>query len=257
MTEYKCAARLEHFQTGIFAALTARREALQRAGKKLYNLYIGTPDFPPAPHVVQALAEAAQKPENYKYALIDLPELLEAVAGYYKTRFGVEVRPEQILSVNGLQEGIGHLGLALCDPGDVVLLPDPGYPIFETGAYLGGAAPYFYPLLRANRFLPDLSAVPEEVLHKTKYMVVSYPSNPVGAAAPASMYEELIAYAKKYHFIIVNDNAYSDILFDGREGISFYPCPARRRWAWSFSPCPSPSTSQAAGFPSVSATGRL
>lgn len=213
--------RLSHFQTGIFADLAQKRNELHAQGRKTYDLYVGTPDFPTPPHITRAVSQAALDPENFKYTLLDKPDLLEAVAGYYARRYGVQIATEQICSVNGSQDGIGHLGLALCNPGDVVLLPDPGYPVFEAGAYLGGAEIYYYQLLAQNQFLPDLSAIPESILHRVKYMVVSYPSNPCGAAAPKSMYENLIRCAKQYGFWLVNDNAYSDIIFDGREGFSF------------------------------------
>lgn len=116
---------------------------------------------------------------------------------------------------------MGHLGLAICNKGDVVLLPDPGYPVFEVGAYFGEADIEYYPLVKEYGFMPRLDLLDENILRRTKYMVVSYPSNPIGAAAEKSVYEELISYAKKYDFIIINDNAYSDIIFDGKEGFSF------------------------------------
>ena len=215
------ANRLDHFETGIFAALNEEKDRLLKEGRKLYNLFIGTPDFTPAPHVVDALVEAAKDPENWKYALTESPALLDAVCGYYQRRFGVTITPDIITAVSGTQEGMGHLGLALCNQDDVVLLPDPGYPVFEVGAYFGEATVHYYPLLKEHGFMPRLDLLDEEILQKTKYMVVSYPSNPVGAAAPKEVYEQLIAYAKRYDFILINDNAYSDILFDGREGFSF------------------------------------
>ncbi|MBE6763734.1 MAG: aminotransferase class I/II-fold pyridoxal phosphate-dependent enzyme [Ruminococcaceae bacterium] len=221
MTEFSKASRLDVFQTGIFAALNEEKERLQREGRKLYNLFIGTPDFKPAPHVMQALCEAAADPENWKYSLTESPELLEAVCSYYRDRFGVTITPDIITAVNGSQEGMGHLGMALCNKGDVVLLPDPGYPAFEAGALLGEATVETYPLIKEYGFMPRLDLIDEKILKKVKYMVVSYPSNPVGAAAPEEVYEELIGYAKKYGFILISDNAYSDILFDGREGFSF------------------------------------
>jgi len=123
--------------------------------------------------------------------------------------------------VHGSQEGIGHIGLALCDKDDVVLLPDPGYPIFEVGAYFGEADMQFYPLLEKNNYLPKLKELDEEILKRTKFIILSYPSNPVGAVATKEMYMEVIELAKKYGFIIINDNAYSDIIFDGNESFSF------------------------------------
>ncbi|MGN0556327.1 MAG: aminotransferase class I/II-fold pyridoxal phosphate-dependent enzyme [Acutalibacteraceae bacterium] len=220
--EYSQAKRLDHYQTGIFAALNAKKDALIAEGRKVYNLSVGTPDFPPPAHIKNALIDACRLDENYKYSLADLPELAEAVCDYYRSRFGVcDLNPSEVTAVHGTQEGMGHLGISLCNPGDIVLLPNPGYPAFEAGAYFGEAEIYYYPLLRENAFLPQMQDIPEDVLSRTKYMVVSYPSNPVCAVAPRSMYEELVRYAKKYGFIIINDNAYSDIIYDGHESLSF------------------------------------
>ncbi len=220
--------RLDYFKTGIFASLNAEKDKLIKEGRKVYNLFIGTPDFVPAQHVIDALTAAAQNPENWKYALTETEELLSAVCGYYKSRFNTDITPEMITAVNGSQEGMSHLGMALCDEGDIVLLPDPGYPVFEVGAYLGRADIYFYPLLAENGFMPRLDLIDEAILKKTKYMVLSYPSNPVGAAASKEVYLEIIEYAKKYGFAIINDNAYSDIIFDEREGFSFLSLPGAR-----------------------------
>lgn len=214
--------------TGIFARLTQKRDELLSQGRKVYNLYIGTPDFPTPGHIVKAVADAASDPENFKYALTDMPQLADALIGYYKRRYGVTIRENEFTSVNGTQDGIGHLGLALCNPDDYVLLPDPGYPVFEAGVKLAGAKIYYYKLLAENNFLPDMESIPTEILNKTKYMLVSYPSNPCGAAAPKEMYVSLIEYANKYQFYIVNDNAYSDIIFDGREGYSFLSIPGAK-----------------------------
>lgn len=220
--EYSQAKRLDHYQTGIFAALNQKKDALIAAGRKVYNLSVGTPDFPPPAHIKNALIDACRLDENYKYSLADLPELTEAVCDYYRSRFGVDdLKSSEVTAVHGTQEGMGHLGISLCNPGDIVLLPNPGYPAFEAGAYFGEAEIYYYPLLRENAFLPQMQDIPEDVLSRTKYMVVSYPSNPVCAVAPRSMYEELVRYAKKYGFIIINDNAYSDIIYDGHESLSF------------------------------------
>lgn len=220
--------RLEHFQTGIFAALNEKKEELLASGKKIYNLSVGTPDFPVFDHIRKALVEAAQDPEKYHYTLRDLPELHEAVKDYYKKRFDVEIFTDEIVAVPGSQEGVAHLGLTLCNPGDVVLLPNPGYPVFEVGAYLGGAELYFYELREENDFLPKFDEIPEDIARRAKYIMVSYPYNPVCAVAPASFYEELIAYAKKYNIIVVHDNAYSDIIYDGVRGGSFLEFPGAK-----------------------------
>lgn len=215
------AARMGHFQTGIFASLDEKKQAMINEGRTIYNLSIGTPDFKPHESVMRAVSEACLDSENYKYALTELPVLTETFIEYYKNRFGVVLSPDEITAVHGSQEGIGHIGLALCNKGDVVLLPDPGYPIFEVGAYFGEADIHYYPLLEKNNYLPKLSELDEDVLKRTKFIILSYPSNPVGAVATKEVYNEIIALAKKYGFIIVNDNAYSDIIFDGNESFSF------------------------------------
>lgn len=217
--------RLKHFQTGIFAELDEKKENLIKKGKKIYNLSVGTPDFEPPKHVVDAVVKAASEPENYKYSLRDLPELLQAVSDYYKRRFGVEISTDCITGVHGTQEGIGHIGMALLDEGDLVLLPNPGYPIFEAGSYLSGADLCFYDLKEENNFLPVLSEIPEDVARRAKLMIVSYPYNPVCRTAPRSFYEELVAFAKEYHIFVIHDNAYSDIIFDGKVGESFLSIP--------------------------------
>ncbi len=209
------------FQAGIFARLNDRKEELIKKGKKIYNLSVGTPDFKPAPHVMEAVSKAATDPENYKYALTDRPFLLEAVQNFYQERFGVSLKQEEIMSINGSQEGMAHIAWVMCNPGDVVLVPNPGYPIFSIGPALCDAEVVEYPLYKEDGFLPRLSEIPEEIARKAKFMLVSYPLNPVCAVANDDFYKELIAFAKKYEVIILHDNAYSDIIYDGRKGTSF------------------------------------
>lgn len=219
--EIRQAEMLNHFETGIFAALDEKKEEMMKSGKKVYNLSVGTPDFKPQQHIMDALVEAAKDPAQYVYALRDLPELLEAVKEYYHERFGVEVETDEITSIHGSQEGIGHIGMALTSPGDAAIIPNPGYPIFEAGAYLGGAELYFYPLTAENHYLPEFDKIPENVARNAKFMILSYPYNPVCAVGTPEMYREAIAFAKKYNIILIHDNAYSDIIYDGVEGGSF------------------------------------
>ena len=218
--EITFAKRMDSFQEGIFTVLNKKKNELLAQGRTIYNLSVGTPDFKPAPHVMQALTESASKPENYKYSLVERPALLEAMQNFYNRRFGVQLDTKQIMAVNGSQEAMTHICWALCDPGDVVLVPNPGYPIFEVGPFLCGAEIVKYPLYEENGFLPKFSDIPEETAKKAKVMVVSYPANPVCATANDAFYEELIAFAKKYNIIIIHDNAYADIIYDG-EGQSF------------------------------------
>lgn len=226
--ELHFAKRMESFQPGIFNVLNDKKNELLKAGRTVYNLSVGTPDFLPDENVMRTMQEACKDPDNYKYSLGNLPELVEAVQNWYQRRYGVALDPEEIMSVNGSQEGIAHVALPLCDPGDVVLCPNPGYPIFEMGPWLCGAEIAYYDLHGENHYLPDLDAIPEDLAKRAKMMVVSYPLNPVCVAAPRSFYEKLIAFAKKYNIIILHDNAYSDIIYDGREGISFLSVPGAK-----------------------------
>lgn len=223
--ELQFAKRMDAFQSGIFNILDDKKKEMEQAGRKVYNLSIGTPDFKPEQHVMEALSQAALIPENYKYSLTVRPELLEAVQNWYARRYHVQLEQDEIMTVYGSQEGLTHIGLAICDPDDVVLVPNPGYPIFEIGPFLCGAKPVYYDLKPENNYLPDLDAIPEEIARAAKMMVVSYPANPLCVTAPKSFYEKLIQFAKKYNIIIIHDNAYSDIIYDGREGISFLSIP--------------------------------
>ena len=218
--------RLDLFGAEVFAALNDRRVALEAAGKKIYNLSVGTPDFAPYPHVVKALTDAAQDPAMWKYSLRDLPELKQAVCDYYERRFGIAgITPNMVASCNGTQEGVGHFALALADPGDTVIVPDPCYPVFQAGAKLAGADIYYYPLCAEHDFLPYVADIPAEVADRAKYMIVSLPANPVGSVGTPELYQEIIDFARAHDLIIVHDNAYSDIVFDGPRGGSFLGYP--------------------------------
>lgn len=214
------AKRLDDFEEGIFQALNDKKNELEKEGRTVYNFSVGTPDFKPAEHIMKAVVEAASKPENYKYALADLPELTEAVIERFQKRYGVSLKESEVTSVYGSQEGIAHIALPLCDPGDVVLVPNPGYPIFEAGPKLMGAEIRTYDLIEEKGYLPNLSDIPKETVEKAKFIIVSYPLNPVCKQAPESFYQELIAWAKKNGVWILHDNAYSDIVYDGKRGRS-------------------------------------
>lgn len=212
---------INDFKQGIFGALNDKKEELIRAGRKVYNLSVGTPDFQPAPHVMKAMQEACAAPENYKYSLADLPELLAAVQYRYKKRFGVDISTDEVMSVYGSQEAMAHIGLIFCDPGDVILVPNPGYPMFEMSGIMAKADVRYYTIEEKNGYVPDLDSIPEETLEKTKYMIVSYPLNPVCVCAPDEFYEKLIAFAKEHDIVILHDNAYSDITYGDKPGRSF------------------------------------
>lgn len=218
--------RLDRFGAEVFASLNNKLLALKAQGKTIYNMSVGTPDFKPYDHVVEALTQAAQDPEMWKYALRDLPELKQAVCDYYERRFGVSgITPSMVQSCNGTQEGVGHLGLALLDPGDTILVPDPCYPVFEAGAKIADAKLEYYPLVAEHNYLPYVAGIDPEVGDRAKYMIVSLPANPVGSVGTPEVYEEIIAFAREHDLLIVHDNAYSDIVFDGEPGGSFLQYP--------------------------------
>ena len=218
--------RLDRFGAEVFASLNNKLLALKAQGKTIYNMSVGTPDFKPYDHVVEALTQAAQDPEMWKYALRDLPELKQAVCDYYERRFGVcGIMPSMVQSCNGTQEGVGHLGLALLDPGDTILVPDPCYPVFEAGAKIADAKLEYYPLVAEHNYLPYVAGIDPEVADRAKYMIVSLPANPVGSVGTPEIYEEIIAFAREHDLLIVHDNAYSDIVFDGEPGGSFLQYP--------------------------------
>ena len=218
--------RLDLFGDEVFAALNARRRALEAEGRRVYDLSVGTPDFEPPTHVVEALRESAADPANWKYSLHDKDELLAAVCSYYEDRFGVAgVTPDMVMSCRGTQEGLGYVCAALADPGEVGLVPDPCYPVFQNATLLAGARPAYYPLTAEHDFLPCLSEVPAEVADAAKYLILSLPANPVGSVGTPEVYEEAIAFARAHDLVIIHDNAYSDIVFDGEPGGSFLAYP--------------------------------
>lgn len=217
--------RSQNIEEGIFSVLNSKKEELIKEGRTVYNFSVGTPDFAPPKHIMAAMQEACKDPENYKYALTDRPELLQAVIEFYQRRFGVGLIPEQIMSLYGSQEGMAHIAMALCDPGDVVLVPNPGYPVFGIGPELTGAKIVPYPLYKENNFLPDFNDIPEETVKTAKFMLISYPANPVCSVADDNFYESAIAFAKKYNVILLHDNAYADLVYGGKEGKSFLSYP--------------------------------
>lgn len=215
------ADRMKGYEEGIFQVLNEMRLKKEGAGEKVYNFSVGTPDFKPASHIMEAVAKAATVAENYKYSLGDIPALTEAVLERFEKRYGVTLCAEEVTSVYGSQEGIAHIGFALCNPDDIVLVPNPGYPVFTFGPSLAGGKIVTYDLIEDKGYLPNLSDIDEETAKAAKCIIVSYPLNPVCKCAPPSFYEELIAWAKKYDVIVIHDNAYSDIVYDGNVGRSF------------------------------------
>lgn len=223
--EFVFSERAEHFGLNIFAELLEKKDERIKAGKPVYDMFVGTPDFKPAPYVMKAVSEAALDPDNYKYAIRDSAELIQAVQAWYARRYNVTLRPDEIMSLNGTQEGFAHIAWTVCEPGDIVLTPNPGYPIFSDGPYLCGAKVVNYDLDPDNHYAPLLEKIPEDTARKAKMIVVSYPLNPTCTCADRESYENLIRFARKYNILVVHDNAYSEIEYDGRRGFSFLSLP--------------------------------
>lgn len=213
---------MDQFGVGIFSVLLELKNKQLAAGKSVVDLSVGTPNIPPAQHIIDALAAAAMDKSNYIYAISDTAALQDAVAVWYKRRYGVTLDPRsEVVSLLGSQEGLSHIALSIVDGGDVVLVPDPCYPIFGGGPQLSGAALRYMPQRPEKGCVIDLSEIPEEDARAAKLMIVSYPNNPTTALAPASFYRDLIAFAKKYEIIVLHDNAYSELVFDGEIADSF------------------------------------
>ena len=222
----KFANRMNQFGEGVFSRLAVMRKNRLAQGKEVYDLSIGAPNIPPTKRIMEVMAEAVMKPANYVYAINDTQQLLEAVAQWYKRRYDVELNPEtEICSLLGSQDGLSHIALSILDPGDVMLVPDPCYPIFADGPRIAGAELYYMPLQKENDYVIQLQDIPEEIARKAKFMLVSYPNNPTAAMAPESFYHEVVAFAKKYDIIVLHDNAYSELVFDGQNCGSFLSIP--------------------------------
>ena len=225
----KFANRMNQFGEGVFSRLAVMRKNRLAQGKEVYDLSIGAPNIPPTKRIMEVMAEAVMKPTNYVYAINDTQQLLEAVAQWYKRRYDVELNPEtEICSLLGSQDGLSHIALSILDPGDVMLVPDPCYPIFADGPRIAGAELYYMPLKKENDYVIQLQDIPEEIARKAKFMLVSYPNNPTAAMAPESFYHEVVAFAKKYDIIVLHDNAYSELVFDGQSCGSFLSIPGAR-----------------------------
>lgn len=225
----KFSNRMTRFGEGIFAVLLAEKNRQLAAGRHIVDLSVGTPNIPPAPHVIEALVKSASDPASYVYAISDSAALQQAAADWYARRYGVEIDPQhEVVSLLGSQEGLAHIALSIVDEGEVVLVPDPCYPVFGDGPAIAGAKLHYMPMTADRDYLIDFSQIPEETAKAARLMVVSYPNNPTTAMAPDWWYEELIAFARKYDIIVLHDNAYSELTFDGRTGSSFLAHPGAK-----------------------------
>lgn len=219
------AERMNAFTQSVFAELTELKNRQLSLGYHVIDLSIGSPDLPPPYFVKQKLAELVKNEDAYAYSLAGTFEFHQAVTRYYERSFFVEINPlDEVVMLMGSQDGLVHLPLVLCNRGDYILVPDPGYTAYFAGAKLAEAEIYPMPLLAENEYLPDLSAIPEDVLRKTKLMILNFPGNPVPAMATPEFFEQVVEFAKKNNIIVLHDFAYSELYFDEKP-ISFLATP--------------------------------
>ncbi|MDB4867356.1 MAG: aminotransferase class I/II-fold pyridoxal phosphate-dependent enzyme [Cohnella sp.] len=209
--------RLDRLGSAIFAEVAAWKAEARQHGKDVISLDIGSPDQPPAEEVRQALAAASLRLDLYRYPGTEGSERFRAaVVRWFHHRFGVELDPvHEVLSLMGTQDGLGHLPLAISDPGDAALLPDPGYPIYGAGLAVAGVEAIPLPLMEQNGYLPDFDAIPDAVWERVKFMILNYPSNPLSAVADLAFFEKAVDTARRRGVLLVHDNAYSEMAFDG------------------------------------------
>lgn len=224
------ATRMQGMSSAIFTQVDDMRKKAAAAGKDVITLSIGSPDMAPAPHIIDALKRGVADPKNYGYALSKgMPAFLQAVADWYRTKFGVSLDPaSEVHSLIGSQEGLAHIALCYVNPGEVVLVPDPGYPIYFAGPLAANAELYTMPLRPENAYLPDLDAIPANVLAKARMMILNYPNNPLAATATADFFNKVVAFAKKHNILVCHDFAYSELVFDGYRAPSFLSVPGAK-----------------------------
>jgi LL-diaminopimelate aminotransferase len=217
------ASRMGNLPPYLFARIDEMKAEQQKKGVDIIDLGVGDPDLPTPAHIVAALCKAAQDPANHHYpSYAGMPAYRSAVAGWYKKRFGVTLDPgKEVLALMGSKDGIAHIAEAFVNPGDVVLAPSPGYPVYRTGTLFAEGMVHEMPLLRENNFVPVLSDIPEKVAKKAKILYVNYPNNPTAAVAPSGFYREVVDFANEHDIIVVSDNAYSEVAFDGYRAPSF------------------------------------
>ena len=236
MRVFQQADRLKGLTSAIFTQVDTMRKQAIAQGQDVITLSLGSPDLAPAPHIVAAMKQALDDDLSYGYTLSKgTPDFLNAVTGWYARKFNVKLDPAtEVHSLMGSQDGLAHIGLCLVNPGDVVLVPDPGYPIFFAGPLVAGAEIVTMPLKPENAYLPDLDAISPEVLQRTKIMILNYPNNPLAATAPRDFFVKVVELAKKYSFLVIHDFAYSELVFDGYRPDSFLSIPGAKDVAIEF-----------------------
>ncbi len=224
------ADRIKQLPPYLFAAIDAKKAEVQAQGVDVIDLGVGDPDMPTPAHIVQSLQLAATNADNHQYpSYVGMLSFRKAVADWFSRRFGVSFDPAtEVVSLIGSKEGIAHMPLAFIDPGDYVLVPDPGYPVYAIATSFAGGVPYMMPLKAENSFLPDLDSIPAEIAQKAKLMFINYPNNPTGAVADIDFYLKVIEFAARYNIIVCHDAAYTEMAYDGYKPLSFLEVPGAR-----------------------------
>ena len=230
------ADRIASFKPYFFASLVQKINGLKASGMDVIRIDMGSPDLPPADFIVDALEKSARKANTHGYSPNGgTPAFREAIANYYKTRFNVDLDPKtETLQLIGSKEGLFNLSEVLLNPGDVSLVPDPGYPVYSASGIIAGAKVVYLPLNRETGFLPDLDAIPEETARRAKILWLNYPNNPTGAIAPMAFLEKAVAFAKKYEIVLAHDAPYTDVCFDGYRAPSILEIPGAKDVAVEF-----------------------
>lgn len=230
------ADRIKELPPYLFAKIDQMKEEVKQKGADIIDLGVGDPDLPTPPHIITALQDAANDPKNHRYpSYTGMIEFRGAVAKWYQKRFNISLDPHsEVISLIGSKEGIAHIPLAFVNPDDIVLIPDPGYPVYKTATLFAGGISYFMPLLKENHFLPDFSKIPEETLKKAKLMFLNYPNNPTAAVADRSFFEKAVEFAHQHQIVICHDAAYTEISFDGYQPPSILEIPGAKDVAIEF-----------------------
>lgn len=226
----KLASRVQHLPPYLFASIDRMKQKAIEKGIDLIDLSIGDPDLPTPAPIVKAMKKAVENPVNHRYPSYEgMLSFRKSVALWYKKRFGVTLDPHvEVLSLIGSKEGIGHIPLAFVNPGDIVLVPSPGYPVYATGTLFAGGQSHLMPLREVNNYLPDLESIPKRVLLRAKLVFVNYPNNPTSATAPVKFFRDLIRIASKYNIIVCHDASYTEIYY-GKKPLSFMQIPGAKR----------------------------
>ncbi len=227
---FELSQRLQKLPPYLFAEIDKAKRRLRAEGRDLIDLGVGDPDQPTPPHIIEALYRAAKDPANHTYALdFGMPELREAIAGWYRDRFGVELDPAtEVLPLLGTKEGIAHVPLAFVNPGDTVLVPDPGYPVYASGTIFAGGVPVRMPLKAENGFLADLDSIDSQTASRSRILFLNYPNNPTAAVCDLGYLEKAAAFARKYGIILCHDAAYTELAFGGFRPPSFLEAPGAK-----------------------------